>query len=154
MALPDDDMTDERWRVEAAAIGAAWEPAQISIAANDDNGAPFGWRKASFGIWEGGAETAAGWLELSSLTHLKTGMRIALFSHPEHAAAAADLAERIGDWSELDERGINAAPEWKPKIKAMYASWQAAGFIYGPLTDVNGKGIWCAPEPVDKARLS
>lgn len=93
-------------------------------------------------------DTAIGRIELSSLTHISTGLRVALFSDPESAAMAGDLAMRVGDWSEININGV-ISDDWKSKVKQMRQLWGSAGLVYGPLT-WNGVGIWCAPEPIKK----
>ncbi|OFX03904.1 MAG: hypothetical protein A3E78_07425 [Alphaproteobacteria bacterium RIFCSPHIGHO2_12_FULL_63_12] len=154
--VPGDDMTIERWRTEATAIGEGWAAACFKTSAiepgPDDDKGVFGWVKGSFGIFEGNGETQFGWLELSSITHLKSGKRIATFALPESAAAAAELAERVGDWSEIGSDGLTT-DAWKQRAKAMYALWQTAGFACGPIIH-SGKGVWCQLEPVDKRGLS
>jgi hypothetical protein len=146
MGVPDD-MTDDRWAREAVSIGRGWHPGRVPCSGVD--GPAFGWIKGSFGIFEAGGETEIGRLELSSLTHRKTGMRVALFEQPTSAAIAGDLAERVGDWTEIDARGMS--PVWQARAKKMYRLWQSAGLIYGPL-HCGGKHVWCAPEPVEKTQ--
>lgn len=146
MGAPDN-MTEPLWLATAAKIGDGWEPGLVPCAGSE-TGSSFGWLKGSFGIFEGNADTELGCLELSSLTHLKSGMRIALFVTPDVATTAAELAERVGNWSEIGKNGF-ITNEWKRRAKEMYQLWLSAGMVFGPIT-TNGKGVWCAPEPIEK----
>lgn len=156
MSTVPDDMTDERWSQEAGDIGEGWTPGRVPLSGgSEDYGPAFGWLRGSFGIFEGNCQTNFGAMEVSSLTHLKTGFRVALFNLPEYAATAAILAERVGDWSELEADGVKT-PEWRAAAKEMYRLWQVAGLICGPLTNSEGKAVWCGTEPMtaeDHARL-
>lgn len=147
MSVPDD-MTDERWADEAALIGNGWTPGRVKVS-NGKHGPAFGWTNGEFGIFEGNSDTEIGRLELSSLTHLKSGIRIGMFSTPDAAVTAAAVAQRVGDWSEIDDNGL-LTPEWKALGKQMYSLWQAAGLLYGPIVTTSGIVVWCAPEPIDK----
>jgi hypothetical protein len=149
MSVPND-MTIERWRAEQKPCASGWEPGRFPCTGFEDDGA-FGWTKGSFGIFEGNAATEIGYLLLSSLTHLKSGRRIALFADPATAALAGELAERVGDWSEIDENGIT--DEWKARAKQMYQLWSSAGLVYGPLT-CDHHGVWCAPAPFGDSQLN
>lgn len=146
MGIPDD-MTDEKWATDAPPIAPGWKPGRVNYAGSAKDDGAFGWLKGQFGIFEASSDTTFGWLELSSLTHLKSGMRIALFSVPDAAATAAELAERVGDWSEIDERGITD-DAWRQRAKDMYVLWRQAGMQCGPVVILpSGKSVWCALEP-------
>lgn len=156
--IPDDDMTAAKWRSEAPAIGEGWEAAEFPIAdtaadnALDTSHTVFGWTKGSFGVFEGNGQTQIGALELSSLTHRRSGKRIALFTMPEDAALAGDLAERVGKWAEMDGNGL-LTEEWRVRARQMFALWQQAGLICGPVIS-NGRPVWCSTEPMEKGPVS
>lgn len=150
MSIPNDGMTDERWAIEAAKIDG-WSPGRVRL----NNGAldfepAFGWLRGSFGIFEGNCETNIGAIQASSLTHIKTGLRVALFNSPEYAATAALLAERVGDWAELKADGVKT-PKWRAAAKKMYALWRDAALIDGVVCNSEGKSIWCGGEPISSA---
>lgn len=150
MSLPDDGMTDERWAAEAAKIDG-WSPGRVRLNNGAfDVGPAFGWLRGSFGIFEGNCETNIGAIQASSLTHLKTGLRVALFNSPEHAATGALLAERVGNWEELKADGVKT-PKWRAAAKKMYALWRDAALIDGIVYNSEGKSIWCGGEPISPA---
>lgn len=147
LEVPPDDMTIERWRAEAKVIGEGWVPERFRIAnlePNDDG--PFGWTRGLFGIFAGNADTEAGAIQVWSLTHRPSGYRVSLFALSEAATIAADVAERIGDWTEIGADGLTNQA-WKDRARRMFAMWQNAGLIYGPLT-VKGRGVWFMAEPI------
>lgn len=145
--VPGDDMTIDRWRKETAPIARGWAPAEVPVS-GCQYGSAFGWVKGNFGIFEGNTETEVGALQLSSLTHLKSGKRIGLFALPEAAATAAEIAETIGDWSEIDADGV-ATEEWKSRAKMLYARWGSEGGLAFIFRTTTGAPVWCMLEPID-----
>lgn len=141
---PTDGMTDAQWREVAVEIRGGWIPARFDIAGNAPGNGPLGWTRGSFGIFEGNIDSAAGKISVTSITQLKTGARIALFAFPEDAAVAAELAERVGDWSEVTAAGIQNAA-WQKRAKHMYALWESAGYRLFPIPGAF-KPIWVTPE--------
>ena len=73
--------------------------------------------------------------EFFHMIHLRTGCRIGTFTDADAAFSAAELAERIGRWHDINDVGT---PLWVALCSRTSSVWGEIGMVYDPTVSANG----------------
>ncbi len=136
------------WKQKAGRLAGDWAPEIFAIPAANPQGAidkteVYGWTKGAFGVFEFIATTGIGELQATSLTHIKSGLKLATFASLDAGIIAAGAVSGLVDWNAVDSK---ATSDVVALGRRCYQAWQDAGLIMTFIYCADGRRLWALPK--------
>lgn len=146
-ATTPEIMSWETWQLAQDALNRpGWSFGKLALRTHDGL-ADFkiGWLSGAFGIWkqvgvlaavqpDGNSLVQEG-AEFFHMVHLRTGCRLGTFVDLDAACSAAELAERVGRWTDVNDI---SGPLWVALCSRTSSAWSEIGMVYDPTVSANG----------------